>query len=103
MVVMAPKDENELRHMLATALELNGPAAVRYPRGNGFGVPLDPNFKQLEIGKGEILREGSDIAILSLGSMVYPALSRRPSIWKLPGEFMQRSLTPASQNLSTKN
>ncbi len=74
MVVMAPKDENELRHMLATALELNGPSAVRYPRGNGFGVPLDPNFKHLEIGKAEILREGSDIAILALGSMVYPAL-----------------------------
>ena len=74
MVVMAPKDENELRHMLATALGLNGPAAVRYPRGNGFGVPLDPEFKHLEVGKGEILRDGSDIAILALGSMVYPAL-----------------------------
>jgi 1-deoxy-D-xylulose-5-phosphate synthase len=74
MVVMAPKDENELRHMLATALSVNGPAAVRYPRGNGFGVPLDQEFKRLEIGKGEILREGSDIAILALGSMVYPAL-----------------------------
>ena len=74
MVVMAPKDENELRHMLATALSVNGPAAVRYPRGNGFGVPLDPEFKRLEIGKGEILRDGSDIAILALGSMVYPAL-----------------------------
>jgi len=56
MVVMAPKDENELRHMLATTLSVNGPAAVRYPRGNGFGVPLDPEFKRLEIGKGEILR-----------------------------------------------
>jgi 1-deoxy-D-xylulose-5-phosphate synthase len=74
MVVMAPKDENELRHMLATAVNVNGPAAVRYPRGNGFGVPLDPEFKRLEVGKGEILREGSDIAILALGSMVYPAL-----------------------------
>jgi len=74
MVVMAPKDENELRHMLATALDLNGPSAVRYPRGNGFGVALDPEFKHLEVGKAEILREGSDIAILALGSMVYPAL-----------------------------
>ncbi|HUZ45661.1 MAG TPA: 1-deoxy-D-xylulose-5-phosphate synthase [Terriglobia bacterium] len=74
MVIMAPKDENELRHMLATAVNLNGPSAVRYPRGNGFGVALDPNFKQMEIGKSEILREGSDIAILALGSMVYPAL-----------------------------
>jgi 1-deoxy-D-xylulose-5-phosphate synthase len=74
MVVMAPKDENELRHMLATALTLDGPAALRYPRGNGIGVPLDPEFKHLEIGKGEILREGGDIAILALGSMVYPCL-----------------------------
>ena len=74
MVVMAPKDENELRHMLATSLSVNGPAAVRYPRGNGFGVTIDPEFKRLEIGKGEILREGNDIAILALGSMVYPAL-----------------------------
>ena len=74
MTVMAPKDENELRQMLATALSVNGPAAVRYPRGNGLGVPIDPEFKPLEIGKAEILREGDDIAILALGSMVYPCL-----------------------------
>jgi 1-deoxy-D-xylulose-5-phosphate synthase len=74
MVVMAPKDENELRHMLATALSVDGPAALRYPRGNGIGVPLDPEFKKLEIGKAEILRDGGDIAILALGSMVYPCL-----------------------------
>jgi 1-deoxy-D-xylulose-5-phosphate synthase len=73
MVVMAPKDENELRHMLFTAVELGGPAAVRYPRGNGIGVPLE-DFQRLEIGKAEILREGGDIAILALGSMVYPCL-----------------------------
>lgn len=74
MVVMAPKDENELRHMLYTALTCGGPAALRYPRGNGIGTPLDPEFKKLEIGKGEILREGADIGILALGSMVYPCL-----------------------------
>lgn len=74
MVVMAPKDENELRNMLATALSVDGPAAVRYPRGNGIGLPQDPEFKRLEIGKAEILREGGDIAILALGSMVYPSL-----------------------------
>ena len=73
MVVMAPKDENELRQMLATAVAVGGPAAVRYPRGNGIGVALEP-FKTLEIGKAEILREGGDIAILALGSMVYPCL-----------------------------
>ncbi|MFB3921220.1 MAG: 1-deoxy-D-xylulose-5-phosphate synthase [Terriglobia bacterium] len=74
MVVMAPKDENELRHMLFTALNVDGPAALRYPRGNGIGAAMDADFKRLEIGKAEILREGSDIAILALGSMVYPCL-----------------------------
>jgi 1-deoxy-D-xylulose-5-phosphate synthase len=74
MVVMAPKDENELRHMLYTALTVGGPAALRYPRGNGIGLPIDPEFKKLEIGKGEILREGEDFGILALGSMVYPCL-----------------------------
>jgi len=74
MVVMAPKDENELRHMLYTALTVDGPGALRYARGNGMGVLLDPEFKRLEIGKGEILREGDDIGILALGSMVYPCL-----------------------------
>jgi 1-deoxy-D-xylulose-5-phosphate synthase len=74
IVVMAPKDENELRHMLFTSLNLEGPAALRYPRGNGIGVPIDPEFKRLETGKGELLRDGADIAILALGSMVYPCL-----------------------------
>jgi 1-deoxy-D-xylulose-5-phosphate synthase len=74
IVVMAPKDENELRHMLYTAINVNGPAAMRYPRGNGLGVKMDAEFKTLEIGKGEILREGSDIGILALGTMVYPCL-----------------------------
>ena len=74
IVVMAPKDENELRHMLYTAINLNGPAALRYPRGNGRGVAMDPELKALEIGKAEILREGSDVGILALGSMVYPCL-----------------------------
>jgi 1-deoxy-D-xylulose-5-phosphate synthase len=74
MVVMAPKDENEFRHMLYTALAHEGPIALRYPRGNAIGVPLDPDFTRLEIGKGEILRDGRDIAILALGSMVYPCL-----------------------------
>jgi len=74
MVVMAPKDENELRHMLYTALTVDGPAALRYPRGNGIGIPLEQDFQRLEIGKAEILREGGDIAILALGSMVYPCL-----------------------------
>jgi len=72
-VVMAPKDENELRHMLKTAVYYNGPASVRYPRGNGLGVPLE-EIRELEIGKAEILREGTDVAILGIGSEVYHCL-----------------------------
>ena len=74
MVLMAPKDENELQHMLQTAIEHDGPIALRYPRGNGYGVPLEQNLKKLPIGKGEIIRNGKDGAILAVGVMVYPAL-----------------------------
>lgn len=74
MTVMAPKDENELQHMLKTAIELGTPAAVRYPRGDGYGVALDQVFHALPVGKSEILRHGSDGAILALGTMVRPAL-----------------------------
>ncbi|HET9784179.1 MAG TPA: 1-deoxy-D-xylulose-5-phosphate synthase [Terriglobales bacterium] len=73
MTVMAPKDENELRHMMLTAVEHGAPIAVRYPRGNGVGAEREP-ARKLEIGRAEILREGSDGAILALGSMVYPCL-----------------------------
>lgn len=74
MVIMAPKDENELRHMLKTAIEHPGPAAVRYPRGNGYGVPMDEELISLPIGRGEVLRQGDDVTILAIGSMVYPSL-----------------------------
>jgi 1-deoxy-D-xylulose-5-phosphate synthase len=75
MVLMAPKDENELRQMLATAILHPGPAAVRYPRGAGVGVPLDSTIEPLELGRAEVLRDGEDVAILALGSMVSPALA----------------------------
>jgi 1-deoxy-D-xylulose-5-phosphate synthase len=74
MIVMAPKDENELRHMLYTAIETPHPTAVRYPRGNGIGVKMDEEFRMIEIGKGEILQDGKDGVILALGTMVYPCL-----------------------------
>ena len=70
MVVMAPKDENEMRHMLKTSIYHNGPAALRYPRGPGLGVPLDPEIKELEIGKGEVIQDGTDIAIFAYGHTV---------------------------------
>ncbi len=75
MTIMAPKDENELQHMLLTALLHPGPVAVRYPRGSGYGVPLDQCLSPLEIGRGEVLREGGGGAILAIGSMVRPSLS----------------------------
>ena len=69
MVVMAPKDENELRHMLKTAIYHDGPAALRYPRDAGEGVPLEP-MRTLEIGKGEVLQDGEDIALVAYGHVV---------------------------------
>ena len=74
MVVMAPMDENELRHMLKTAFSLSRPVAIRYPRGKGAGVPLDPDFKELSLGKAEFLRDGRDAAVLALGATVWPAM-----------------------------
>lgn len=74
MVVMAPKDENELQHMLYTAINTPHPTALRYPRGSGYGVPLDDRFKMLELGKAEVLQEGQECCILAIGSMVVPAL-----------------------------
>ena len=74
MVVMAPKDENELRRMLLTALEHNGPIALRYPRGAGTGTILENPIRPLEVGKGEVLWEGTDVLILAIGCTVSEAL-----------------------------
>jgi 1-deoxy-D-xylulose-5-phosphate synthase len=74
MVVMAPKDENELRRMLKTAIDHDGPIALRYPRGEGWGVEMEKEIRPLEIGKGELLRDGKDIAIIAIGNTVVPAL-----------------------------
>jgi 1-deoxy-D-xylulose-5-phosphate synthase len=74
LVLMAPKDENELQHMLRTAIEHPGPAAVRFPRGEGFGVPLDPEVKALPIGEAELLRDGDDAVVVAIGALVHPAL-----------------------------
>jgi 1-deoxy-D-xylulose-5-phosphate synthase len=72
--VMAPKDENELQHMLKTAVDHPHPTAVRYPRGEGVGVPMDQGLRSLPIGKGEVLRAGRELCVVALGSMVHPAL-----------------------------
>jgi 1-deoxy-D-xylulose-5-phosphate synthase len=80
MKVMAPKDENELRHMLYTAIYMDGPVALRYPRGKALGVPLDKELRKLEIGKAELLSpatveeaEQQDCVILAYGSPVEQA------------------------------
>ena len=82
IALMAPKDEAEMRDMLFTAIEHDAPAAIRYPRGNGFGVDISEAPKLLEIGKAEILRDGGDIAILAYGSMVYPAIEAVENLGK---------------------
>jgi len=74
MTVMAPKDENELRKMLFTALSHDGPVAIRYPRGPGLGVEIDRELEAVPFGRAEILKEGSDIVIVALGSMVTKAI-----------------------------
>jgi 1-deoxy-D-xylulose-5-phosphate synthase len=74
IVIMAPKDENELQHMLKTAIDHDGPISLRYPRGEGWGVEMDRELRRLEIGKAELLRPGKDVAILGIGHTVLPAL-----------------------------
>lgn len=74
MTIMAPKDENELRHMLKTALSFNGPISVRYPRGSGVGVDITEPMQELPIGKAEVLREGKELCFWAIGSMVQSAV-----------------------------
>ena len=74
IVLMAPKDEAEMRNMMLTAIESDGPTAIRYPRGNGFGVDISQKPELLPIGRSEVLREGGDVAIIAYGSMVYPSV-----------------------------
>jgi len=75
LVVMAPRDEAELRRMLRTALTVSGPVAIRYPRGSGVGVPLDQGPLTVEVGRAEVLLEGRDLAIVAIGSAVHPSLA----------------------------
>ena len=74
MTIMAPKDENELQHMIKTGLTATGPTAVRYPRGSVLGVPMDAEPEVLPIGKGELLKSGNDIALVAIGVTVCQAV-----------------------------
>ncbi len=80
MVIMAPADENECRQMLRTGYEFEGPTAVRYPRGKGPGVEVDPAAPALPIGRGKVVREGHRVAILAFGAMVHAALHAAESL-----------------------
>lgn len=80
IAMMAPKDEKEFRNMLYSAIEHNGPAAIRYPRGNGLGLDISDRPELIEIGKSEIIRDGGDIAIIGFGSMVTPAAEAAESL-----------------------
>jgi len=74
MIISAPKDENELQHLIFTAVNAGHAMAIRYPRGEGYGVPIDKVMNKLEIGKGELLKQGNDIALVAIGSTVYPCM-----------------------------
>jgi 1-deoxy-D-xylulose-5-phosphate synthase len=81
LVVMAPKDELELKRMLYTALNYDkGPVAIRYPRGSGVGIDLDIQIDEIEIGKSEVLTEGKDVLIIGIGPVVYTALKAREKL-----------------------
>jgi 1-deoxy-D-xylulose-5-phosphate synthase len=82
MVLMSPKDEDELRHMLYTAVEHPGPIALRYPRGQGVGVAFSPTLHRFPIGKAEVVREGEDLLILAIGGTVNPSLKAAEELEK---------------------
>ncbi len=83
LTMMAPKDENELQHMLYTAVNHDGPVLLRYPRGSGVEVKLEAPETTLDIGKGELLRKGNDVLLLPIGNRVYPALKAAEGLDKL--------------------
>ena len=82
MIVMAPKDENELCRMMVTALNHDGPVAFRYPRDKGTGVKIEDKIIPVPIGKGEVLEKGDDVLILAIGRSVNDALDARKTIEK---------------------
>jgi 1-deoxy-D-xylulose-5-phosphate synthase len=102
LVLMAPKDENELRNMLFTAVEHPGPIALRYPRGRGVGVAFSSTLSKIPIGKAEVLAEGEDLLILALGVTVYPALAAAQELAKQGASATvvnARFIKPLDENL----
>ena len=83
MAIMAPKDENELRHMLKTAVKCGRPAAIRYPRGEGYDIDISSPTKELPFGKAELLKDGNALLILAIGVTVYPAMDAAKRLEKI--------------------
>ena len=107
LIFMAPKDENELRRMLKTALEFDGPAALRYPRGAGAGTStdFDKKIKQIDIGKAEVLKEGIELAIIAIGNMVFPSLKAAEILYQKGIDVAvinARFIKPLDKNLIIK-
>jgi 1-deoxy-D-xylulose-5-phosphate synthase len=102
LIVMVPKDENEFQHMIKTAIEYPGPVAFRYPRGKGIGGGRDVFLQSIDIGKGEVLREGQDILIIAIGTTVYPSLraaERLAGVGIQAAVINSRFLKPLDANL----
>jgi 1-deoxy-D-xylulose-5-phosphate synthase len=102
LIVMAPKDEEELRHMIRTAEKCLRPIAFRFPRGKGVGVNGKEELRMIEIGKGEILKKGNDILILAIGSTVYPSLCAAKRLEKIginAAVINSRFLKPLDEDL----
>ena len=102
MTIMAPKDENEMQHMMYTASTLNSPSSIRYPRGCGLGVKFDKNFKKLQIGKAEVLKQGKDLAIIGIGPLLYEALDAAKESKKSIVVINARFVKPLDENLILK-
>ncbi len=102
VTIMVPKDENELQHMLYTATFVKGPSTLRYPRGSGVGIGLDSEFKKLEIGKGEVIREGSDLLILGVGPILYDAMQAIEELKCDATIINARFVKPLDENLILK-
>jgi 1-deoxy-D-xylulose-5-phosphate synthase len=102
LIVMVPKDENEFQHMIKTAIEYPGPVAFRYPRGKGEGKGRDVSLQSIDIGKGEVLREGQDVLIIAIGTTVYPSLraaQRLAEVGIQAAVINSRFLKPLDRNL----
>jgi len=102
LIAMVPKDENEFQHMIKTATECPGPVAFRYPRGKGVGGGRDVSLQSIDIGKGEVLREGQDVLIIAIGTTVYPSLraaQRLAEVGIQAAVINSRFLKPLDANL----